>query len=65
MYIYTISLTLALDKEGWGTPRLGRFTPTNDTALIVLVGGWVQGRSRWVQKNLAPHRNSIPRPPNP
>jgi len=34
-YSYTLSLTSALDRGGWSTPRPGRFTPGKDPVPIV------------------------------
>jgi hypothetical protein len=34
-YSSTLSLTSALDRGGWSTPRPGRFTPGNDPVPIV------------------------------
>jgi hypothetical protein len=34
-YSSTLSLTLALDRGGWSTPRAGRFTPGKDPVSIV------------------------------
>jgi hypothetical protein len=43
MYSSTLSLTSALDEGGWSTPRPGRFTPGNNTVLIVQEAGWAPG----------------------
>jgi hypothetical protein len=34
-YSSTLSLTSALDGDGWSSPRLGRFTPGKDPVPIV------------------------------
>ena len=38
--ISTVSLTSAINGGGWLTPRLGRFTPRNDSVPIVKEAGW-------------------------
>jgi hypothetical protein len=40
-----LSLTSALDKGGWLTPRPGRFTPRGTRACIYCVAGWVGPRA--------------------
>jgi hypothetical protein len=42
-YSSTLSLTSALDRGGWSTPRPGRFTPGNDPVPIVQEAGWAPG----------------------
>jgi hypothetical protein len=46
-YSSTLSLTSALDRGGWSTPRPGRFTCRKDPVPIV---GGLQGRSGAVRK---------------
>jgi hypothetical protein len=38
--IYTLSLTSALNRGRWSTPRPGCFTPRKDPVPIVLEAGW-------------------------
>jgi hypothetical protein len=33
-YSFTVSLTSALDRGGWSTPRPGRFTPGKETRCL-------------------------------
>ena len=33
-YSSTLSLTSALDGDGWSTPRFGRFTPGKDPVTV-------------------------------
>ena len=35
LYSFTLPSTSALDRSGWSTPRLGRFTPRKDPVPIV------------------------------
>jgi len=65
-YSSTLSLTSALDRGGWSTPRPGRFTPGKDPVPIVWEAGWVPraGLDR-CRKPRSPHRDSIPGPSNP
>jgi hypothetical protein len=63
--IYTLSLTSALDRGRWSTPRPGCFTPGNDSVPIVLEAGCAPragldgcGKSRL-------HLDSIPEPSTP
>jgi hypothetical protein len=50
MYSYTLSLTSALDGNGWSTPGPGHFTPGKDSVPLVREAGWV----RTGAENLAP-----------
>jgi hypothetical protein len=49
-----LALTLALDGDGWSTPRPGRFTPGKDPVPIVYEAGWAPGPVWTGVKNLAP-----------
>ena len=40
LYSPTISLTAALDVEGWSVSRPGRFTAGKDQVPIVYEAGW-------------------------
>jgi len=40
MYSYTLSLTSALDRGGWSTPRTGCFTLEKDPVPIVQEAEW-------------------------
>jgi hypothetical protein len=49
-----LSLTLALDKGGWSTPRPGRITPGKETRYP-FIGGWVAPGPVWTAaENLVP-----------
>jgi hypothetical protein len=51
MYSSTLSLTLALDGDGWSTPRPGRFTRGKQTRYPLYRRlGWPQGWSGRVLK---------------
>ena len=39
-YSSTLSLTSALDRGGWSTPRPGRSAPRKDSVPIVWEAGW-------------------------
>jgi hypothetical protein len=43
IYGSTLSLTSALDRGGWSTARLSRFTPGKDPVPIVQEAGWAPG----------------------
>jgi len=43
MFNYTLSLTSALGRAGWSTPRPGRFTAGNDPVPIVEGARWEPG----------------------
>jgi hypothetical protein len=43
-YSPTVSLTLALGRSGWSTPRPGRFTPSERPGTRC-IGGWVGPRA--------------------
>jgi hypothetical protein len=64
-YSCTLSLTSALDGDGWSTPRSGRFTPGKETTypLYRRLGG-PQGRFGRLWK-ISPHWDSIPGPSSP
>ena len=64
-YSSTHSLTSAIDRGGWSTPRPGRFTPAKDPVSIVQEAGWVSQPVLSSAENLAPHRDSIPGPSSP
>jgi hypothetical protein len=42
----TLSLTSALDRGGWSTPRPDRFTPGNDPVPIIQEAGYAPGVSK-------------------
>jgi hypothetical protein len=44
-YSSTLSLTSALDKGGWLMPRLGRFTPLEDTRYAMYLT-WIAKRNK-------------------
>ena len=50
----TLSLTLALDGDGWSTQPPGHFTPGEDQVVIVYEAGWVAGPVWTVAEYLAP-----------
>ena len=55
MYGSTLSLTSALDGDGWSTARTGRFTPGQETRYpLYKTPDGPQGRSGQVQKILLP-----------
>jgi hypothetical protein len=56
-YIFTLSLTSALDGCGWSTTHPGRSTPGEEPVSIVGVyeAGWVPGPVWTDGENLAPH----------
>jgi hypothetical protein len=54
MYSSTLSLTSALERDGWSTPRPGRFTPRKDPVHIVQEAGLAPGPVWTSGKNLAP-----------
>jgi len=65
-YIYTFSLSSALDRGGWSTPRSGRFTPGKETPVpIMQEPGWAPGTVWAGARNVALHRYSIPGPSSP
>ena len=41
MYSSTLSLTSALERDGWLTPRPGRFTPGKESRYALLAPGLV------------------------
>ena len=43
MYSSNLPSILALDGDGWSTPRLGRFNPGKDLVSIVWEAGWARG----------------------
>ena len=49
-YSSTLSLTLALDEDGWSTPCLGRFTPGKETRYPLWRLGGPKGRSGRLRK---------------
>jgi hypothetical protein len=50
----TLSLTLALERDGWSTPRPGQFTPRKRPGTDC-IGGWVGPQPFWTgEKNLDP-----------
>jgi hypothetical protein len=53
-YSSTLTLTSALDGDGWSTPRSGRFTPGKDPVPIVQEAGWTPGLVWAGAENLAP-----------
>ena len=53
MYISTLPSTSALDRDGWSTPRPGRFTPGKDPVPIVQEAGWASGPVWTGAENLA------------
>ena len=62
-YSSTLSLTSALQGNGWPTPRPGRFTPGKDTVPILKEFVWAPG-SVWIfVENLGP--TGIPSPDRP
>jgi hypothetical protein len=63
MYSSTLSLTSALDRGGWKTPRPGRFTSDKETRCArdwVDLGAGLEG-----QEISGPHRGSNPESPSP
>ena len=60
-----LSLTLALDKGGWSTPRPGRITPGKETRypLYRRLGSPRAGLDGCGKSR--PHRDSIPEPSSP
>jgi len=52
-YSHTLSLTSALDGDGWSTPRLGRFSAGKDPVPIVQEVGWASGPVWTGAENLA------------
>ena len=62
MYSSTLPSTSALDGGECSTPRPGRFNPGKDPVPIVQEAGWASGPVWTGAENLAPHRDSIPRP---
>jgi len=60
IYSANLSLTSALDKGRWSTPRPGRFTSEKNTRhpLYRRLGG-PKGRFGWARKT-SPHQDSIP-----
>jgi len=60
-YCYTLSLTLALDGDGWSMQCPSRFTASKDLVPIVGEAGWTQGPVCTGAENL-PHWDSILRP---
>ena len=54
-YIAILSLTSALDGDGWSTPRPGRFTPRErEPVPIVQEAWWAPGPVRTGVENLSP-----------
>ena len=53
-YNSILSLTSALDGNGWSTTRPGRFTPGKDPVPLVQKAGWAPGPVRTGAENLAP-----------
>ena len=50
----------------WSRPRPGRFTPGKDPVpIFVQEAGWASEPVWTGAENLAPHRDSIPRPSSP
>ena len=62
-YSSILSLTSALDGDGWSTPRPGRFTPGRNPVPIVQEAGWVPGPVWTGAENLA--SNGIRSPDRP
>ena len=60
-YSSTLSLTSALESDGWSTPRPGRFTPVKETrySLYRRLGG-PQGRSERAREISPPTGNRSP-----
>ena len=56
MYNSILYLTLALDGGGWLWPRVGRFTPGNDSLPIVQEAGWALASGLTDAGILAPTR---------
>jgi hypothetical protein len=56
----TISLTSALDRDGWLTARPGSFTPKINPVSTVQVAGWAPGPVWTATENLAPNGILIP-----
>jgi hypothetical protein len=52
--LYSYSLTSALDRGWWSTPRPGRFTPGKHPVPIVLEVGWTPGPVCTGAENLTP-----------
>jgi hypothetical protein len=57
IYSSTLSLTSALDADGWSKPRPGRFTPRKENRYPFYrrLGGF-QGQSEWVREISPPQR---------
>jgi len=53
-YSTFLSLTLALDGDGWSAPRSDRFTYGNDPVPVIQEAGWEPGPGRTSAENLAP-----------
>ena len=53
-YSCTLSLTSALDGDGYSTPKPGRFTPGKDAVPTVQEAGWVPVQVWTSAENLAP-----------
>jgi len=62
-YSSTLSLTSALDGDGWSMPRTVA-VPPGKTAGIHCIEGWVdpQSQSGRVLKTSPPNQDSIPKP---
>jgi hypothetical protein len=54
MYSFNLSLTSALDGDGWSTPRFRRFSPGKDPVPIIQEVGWDPGLVWTDAENLAP-----------
>ena len=65
MYSCTLSLTQALDRGGWSTPRPRRFTPGKESVPNAQETEWVPGPVWKGAENLAPSWDSIPAPSRP
>jgi hypothetical protein len=63
MYSSTLSLTSALFRGGWSTPRPVRLTPGKDPVPIVQEAGWAPGPIRKGEENVA--STGIPSPDRP
>jgi hypothetical protein len=64
-YSCTLSLTSALDRGGWSTPRSGRCTSEKDPIPVVQEAVWKAGAVWTRAENLAHHGDSITGPSSP
>ena len=65
MYSCTLSLTSALDRCGWSSPRSGRFTPGERPVTHCIEGSVGPRTILDGRRKSRPHRNSIPEPSSP